>query len=64
VLLLLTQIDEEITKVSANSAHYGACTYETIVQHGSNIEVVISPAKSLFPLRNQVLQDSVIVLLK
>ena len=46
---LLAQIGEEIEKVIADWAHDGAPTYQTITQHGGNIEVVIPPRKTAVP---------------
>jgi transposase len=46
---LLAQIDEEIEKVIADGAYDGAPTYQTIVQHRTNIEVVIPPRKTAVP---------------
>jgi Transposase DDE domain len=38
---LLDQIDDPIVQVTADGAHDGAPTYQTIAQHGDGIEVVI-----------------------
>ena len=46
---LLTQIEEEIEKVIADGAYDGAPTYQTIAQHGADIEVVIPPRKTAVP---------------
>jgi transposase len=43
---LLAQVEEEIEKVTADGAYDGAPTYQTITQHGDNIEVVIPPRKT------------------
>ena len=45
----LTQIEEEIEKVIAGGAYDGAPTYQTIAQHGFDIEVVIPPRKTAVP---------------
>ncbi len=46
---LLDQVDEEINQVMADGAYDGAPTYQTIAQHGDNIEVVIPPRKTAVP---------------
>jgi IS5 family transposase len=46
---LLGQIEQEIEKVTADGAYGGAPTYQTIAQHGGNIEVVIPPHKTSVP---------------
>jgi hypothetical protein len=46
---LLDQIDGEIAKVTADGAYDGAPTYETIVAHGDDIEVVIPPRSTAVP---------------
>ena len=43
------QIDEEREKVIADGAYDGAPSYQTIAQHGSNIEVVIPSRKAAVP---------------
>jgi Transposase DDE domain len=43
---LLAQVEEKIDKVTADGAYDGAPTYQTIAQHGDDIEVVIPPRKS------------------
>jgi transposase len=40
---LLDQVEEEIGKVTADGAYDGMPTYQTIAQHGDDIEVVIPP---------------------
>ncbi len=61
---LLGQIDQEIEKVIADGANDGAPNYQTIAQHGGNIEVVISARKTLFLARRRVQPISVIVILR
>lgn len=56
---LLTQIHEEIEKVIADGAYDGEPTYQTVAQHGADIEVVIPPQKPLFLIRDHVRQISV-----
>ncbi|MET3139416.1 transposase [Undibacterium sp. GrIS 1.2] len=46
---LLDQVDEEINQVMADGAYDGAPTYQTIAQHGDDIEVVIPPRKTAVP---------------
>ena len=46
---LLDQVDEEIGKVTADGAYDGTSTYETIAQHGDDIEVVIPPRSNAVP---------------
>jgi hypothetical protein len=46
---LLGQIEQEIEKVTADGAYDSAPTYQTIAQHGGNIEVVIPPRKTAVP---------------
>ena len=46
---LLAQIDEEIEKVIADGAYYGAPTYQTIAQRGGDIKMVIPPRKTAVP---------------
>ena len=46
---LLAQIEQEIEKVIADGAYDGAPTYQTIVQHGGNIEIMIPPRKTAIP---------------
>jgi IS5 family transposase len=46
---LLGQIEQEIEKVTADGAYDGASTYQTIAQHGGNIEVVVLPRKTAVP---------------
>src|SRR5471032_535053 len=46
---LLDQIDDPIGQVTADGAYDGASTYQTIVQHGDGIEVVIPPRSTAVP---------------
>lgn len=46
---LLGQVEEEIGKVTADGAYDGEPTYQTIAQHGDDIEVVIPPRKTAVP---------------
>jgi len=46
---LLDRIDEEIGKVTADGAYDGVPTYQTIEQHGADIEVVIPPRRTAVP---------------
>jgi hypothetical protein len=46
---LLDQIDGRITRVTADGAYDGAPTYETISEHGNDIEVVIPPRSTAIP---------------
>ena len=43
---LLAQVEEEISKVTADGAYDGAPTYQTIAQQGDAIAVVIPPRKT------------------
>jgi hypothetical protein len=45
----LDQIDDPIVQVTADGAYDGAPTYQTIVQHGDGIEVVIPPRATAVP---------------
>jgi hypothetical protein len=40
---LVEQIDDQVTRVTADGAYDGAPTYQTIAAHGDGIEVVIPP---------------------
>jgi hypothetical protein len=46
---LLSQIDDLIIRVTADGAHDGAPTYQTIAAHGDEIEVVIPPRSTVVP---------------
>jgi hypothetical protein len=46
---LLDQIDDPIVQVTADGAYDGAPTYQTIAQHGDDIEVVIPPRATAIP---------------
>jgi len=46
---LLTQIEEEIEKIIADGVYDIAPTFQTVAQHGCDIEVVIPLRKTAFP---------------
>jgi len=49
VVPLLDQIENRITRVTADGAYDGAPTYATIAAHGDDIEVVIPPRSTAVP---------------
>ncbi|MGD0106618.1 MAG: IS5 family transposase [Rhodopila sp.] len=50
---LLDQIDDPIMQVTADGAHDGAPTYQTIAAHGDGLEVVIPPRSTAVPSGEQ-----------
>ena len=46
---LLDQIDGRIVQVTADGAHDGTPTYQTIAAHGDGIDVVIPPRSTAMP---------------
>ena len=58
---LLDQVEEKIGKVTA---YDGTPTYQTIAQHGDNIEAVIPPRSTAVPSTGSYPKASVTVILK
>ena len=46
---LLDQIDDPIGQVTADGAHDGASTYQTLAAHNDGIEVVTPPRAAVVP---------------